>query len=95
MTRIDIVVNLYWRIWSNDVISDVTADRFWLEFSVFGTCEYYNLISLHPMFTKIDMVDSQPIVTNLIEWRPDDVTADRFWLEFSVFGTYEYYNLKS
>ena len=79
----------------DDVISDVTAYHFRLELSVFGTCEYYNLISLHPMFTKSDTVDSQPVLTNLIEWRPDDVTADRFWLEFSVFGTYEYYNLKS
>ena len=51
----------------DDVISDVTANRFRLEFSVFGTCEYYNLISLHPMFTKLDMVDSQPVLTNLIE----------------------------
>ena len=42
----------------NDVISHIT---------VFGTCEYYNLISLHPMFTKIDLFDSQPVLTNLIE----------------------------
>ena len=51
----------------DDVIGDVTANRFRLEFSVFGTCEYSNLISFHPMFTKLDMVDSQPVLTNLIE----------------------------
>ena len=51
----------------DDVISDVKANRFRLEFSVFGTCEYSNLISLHPMFTKLDMVDIQPVLTNLIE----------------------------
>ena len=51
----------------DDVTSDVAASSFRLEFYVFGTCEYYNLISLHPMFTKLDMVDSQPVLTNLIE----------------------------
>ena len=51
----------------DDVISDVTANRFWLEFSVFGTCEYYNLISLHPMFTKLDMIDNRLVLTNYIE----------------------------
>ena len=49
----------------DDVISDVTVDRFPLEFRVFGTCEYYNLRSLHPMFTELDMVDIQPVLTNL------------------------------
>ena len=83
----------------DDVISDVKANRFRLEFSVFGTCEYSNLISLHPIFTKPDMVDSQPVLTNLIEWLDDDVisdvTTERFWLEFSVFGICEYHNLIS
>ena len=51
----------------DDVISDAKANRFRLEFSVFETCEYSNLISLHPMFTKLDMVDSQLVLTNLIE----------------------------
>ena len=51
----------------DDVISDVKANRLRLEFSVFGTCEYSNLISLHPIFTKLGMVDSQPVLTNLIE----------------------------
>ena len=51
----------------DDVISDVKANRFRLEFSVFGTCEYSNLISLHPMFTKLDMVDNQLVITNYIE----------------------------
>ena len=73
----------------DDVISDVTANHFRLEFSVFWTCEYSNLISLHPMFTKLDMVDSQPVLTNLMEWRHYDVISDvivgRFRLEFSVF----------
>ena len=41
---------------STTFISDVTANRFLLEFSVFGTCEYSNLISLHPMFTKLHMI---------------------------------------
>ena len=68
----------------HDIISDVTANRFRLEFSVFGTCEYYNLISLYPVFTKFDMIYSQPVLTNLIEWIDDDVisdvTTDRFWI---------------
>ena len=51
----------------DDIISDVTANRFRLEFSVFGTCEYTNLKILHPMLTKLDMVDIQPVLTNLIE----------------------------
>ena len=46
---------------------DVTVDRFPLEFRVFGTCEYYNLRSLHPMFTELDMVDNQPVLTNYIK----------------------------
>ena len=51
----------------DDVISDVTVDRFPLEFGVFGTCEYYNLISLHPMFTKLDMIHNRLVLTNYIE----------------------------
>ena len=51
----------------DDVISDVTVDRFSLEFCVFGTCEYYNLNCLHPMFTELNMADSQPVLTYLIE----------------------------
>ena len=51
----------------DDVISDVTVYRFPLEFRVFGTCEYYNLRSLHPMFTELDMVDNQPVLTNYIK----------------------------
>ena len=51
----------------DDIISDVTAYQFRLELSIFGTCEYYNLISLHLMFTKLDMVDCRPVLTNLIE----------------------------
>ena len=79
-----LIVDQYWQTWLNDVISDVTADRLRLQFSIFGTCEYYNLISLYPVLTKFDMVDSQPVLTNLIEWIDDDVisdvTTDRFWI---------------
>ena len=54
--------------WSHDnIISDVTADRYQLEFSIFRACEYHNLISLHPMFTKLDMVDNQLVLMNYIE----------------------------
>ena len=52
-------------------------------------------MSLHPMFTKLDMVKRQPVFTNLIECCHDDVTVDRFPLEFRVFGTCKYYNLRS
>ena len=45
------------------------------------------------MFTKLNMVDNQPVFTILIECCHDDVTVDRFSLEFCVFGTCEYYNL--
>ena len=55
------------KLCQDDVISDVTANRFRLEFSVFGTCEYYNLISLHPMFTKLDMIDNRLVLTIYIE----------------------------
>ena len=45
----------------------VTANSLRLEFSVFGTREYSNLISLHPMFTKLDIVDNQLVLMNYIE----------------------------
>ena len=51
----------------DDVISDVTVDRFPLEFRVFRTCEYYNLRSLHPVFTELDKVDNQPVLMNYIK----------------------------
>ena len=93
-TKLDMIDNqvvltklIEWR--HDDVISDVTSGQFRLELSIFRTCGYNNLISLHSMFTKLDMVDSQPVLTNLIEWRHDDVISDvifgRFRLEFSVF----------
>ena len=63
----------------DDVISDITVDRFRLEFSVFWTCEYYNLISSHQLFTKLDLVDIQPLLANLMEWRHDDVISDVSW----------------
>ena len=86
-----------WRY--DDVIRDVTANQFRLRFSTFRTCEYSNLTSLHLMFTKLDMIDNQLVMTNYIEWRNDDVisdvTADQFRLEFSIFPACEYYNLTS
>ena len=57
------------KLFHDDVISDVTANRFRLELRIIGTCEYFNLISLHLMFTKLYMVNSQPMLTNLIELR--------------------------
>ena len=45
----------------DDVIIDATADQFQIELSIFRTCRYNNLISLHPMFTKLDMIDSQSV----------------------------------
>ena len=51
------------------------------------------------MFTKLNMVDNQPVFTNLIECCHDDVisdvTVDPFPLEFHVFRTCEYNNLRS
>ena len=47
------------------------------------------------MFIELNMVDNQPVFTNLIECCHDDVTVDRFPLEFRVFGTCKYYNLRS
>ena len=43
----------------DDFISDLTADQLRLEFSILRTCgcEYNNLVSLHPIFTKLDIVD--------------------------------------
>ena len=61
------VLTKYIELRHDDVISDVTADLFRLEFSVFGTCEYYNLISLHLMFTKLDMIHNQVVLMNSIE----------------------------
>ena len=58
MINSQLVLTNSMKLRQDDVISDVIANRFRLEFSVFGTCEYYNLISLHPMFTKLDMIDN-------------------------------------
>ena len=33
------------------------------------------------MFTKLDMADNQPVLTNIIESRHDDVTVKRFRLD--------------
>ena len=48
------------------VISDVTADQFRLGIIKFRTCKYNNFISLHQMFTKLDMIDNHVVLTNLI-----------------------------
>ena len=53
-----------WR--HDDVISDDTPVKFWLEFSIFWTCGYNNLIILHLMFTKLDIIDNQVVLTNFI-----------------------------
>ena len=79
----------------DDVISDVTADQFRLEFSTFRACEYNNLISLHLMFTRLDMIYNQLVLTNHFKFRHGDVTADQFRLDFSIFRTCEYNNLIS
>ena len=51
----------------DDINSDITVNQFRLEFSIFQTCEYNNLVSLHPTFTKLDMIDNQLVLTNFIE----------------------------
>ena len=53
-----LVLTNYFECSHVDVISDVTADQLRLEFSIFQTCEYNNLVSLHPTFTKLDMIDN-------------------------------------
>ena len=73
-TKLDMIYNQlvltnYFEFRHGDVISDVTADQFRLDFSIFRTCEYNNLISLHPIFTKLDIVFNQLVLTNFIEWR--------------------------
>ena len=47
------------------------------------------------MFTKLDMIYNQLVLTNYFEFRHGDVTADQFRLEFSIFRTCEYNNLIS
>ena len=80
-TKLDIndnqsVFTKYIELRHDDVISDVTADLFRLEFSTFRACEYNNLTSLHPMFTKLDMINNQPVLTKYIKLRCDDVISD-------------------
>ena len=62
-----LVLTNYFECSHVDVISDVTADQLRLEFSIFQTCDYNNLLSLHPTFTKLDMIDNQLVLTNFIE----------------------------
>ena len=59
---------------------------------MFRTYEYNYLISLHLMFTKLDMIDNPLVLTNYFECHHDDVTADQFRLEFSIFWACEYNN---
>ena len=58
---------IQWR--HDDLISDVIVGRLRLEFSAIRAFEYNNLIGLHLMFTKLDMVDNQPVLTNIFGWR--------------------------
>ena len=51
----------------DDVIGDVTVDRFRLEFSIFRACKYYNLRNFNPMLTKLDTVDYQLVLINHME----------------------------
>ena len=67
MIENQLVLTNYFECFHVDVISDVTADQFRLEFSIFQTCEYSNLVSLHPTFTKLDMIDDQLVLTNFFE----------------------------
>ena len=60
----------------DDVISDVIVGRFRLKFSAFRVCEYNNLIGSHALFTKLNMVDNQPVLTNINECPHDDVISD-------------------
>ena len=62
-----LVLTNYFEFFHIDFISDVTADQFRLGISIFRTCEYNNLISLHPIFTKLDVVFNQLVLTNFIE----------------------------
>ena len=86
-TKLDMIYNQlvltnYFEFRHGDVISDVTADQFRLDFCIFRTCGYNNFKSLHLMFTNFDMIYNQLVLTNLKDWRHDDVivTFDRFWL---------------
>ena len=47
------------------------------------------------MFTKLNMIDNQLVLTNYFEFLPDDVTADQFRIDFSIFRNSEYNNLIS
>ena len=71
-TKLDMICNQlvltnYFEFRHVDFISDVTADQLRLDFCIFRTCEYSNLISLHLMFTKLDMIDTQVVLMNSIE----------------------------
>ena len=94
-TQVVLMNSIEWCL--DDVINDDTAGQFRLELSIFRTFGYSNLISLRLMFIKLYMVSSQPVLTNLMEWRHDDVISDdtpvKFWLEFSIFRTCKYNNL--
>ena len=69
---------------TSSVTSQLTAYGYSLVYLELVNTNKSVLISLYPVFTKFDMVDSQPVLTNLIEWIDDDVisdvTTDRFWI---------------
>ena len=99
MIYIEVVLMNSIKLRYDDVISDVTADQFRLGISIFRTCKYNNLISLYQMFTKLDIIDNQVVLTNFIKWRHDDVISDdtpgQFRLKLGIFWTCEYNNLIS
>ena len=77
-TKLDMIYNQliltnYFEFRHGDVISDVTVDRFWPEFSAFRACEYNNII-------RFASDVHQPVLTNIVECRHDDVTVERFRL---------------
>ena len=80
-----------WR--HDDVISDDTPGQFRLELSIFWTCEYNNSLSLHAMFTKLDMVDNQQVLTNFLNYVISNVTVDLCRLEFNIFRACDNHNL--
>ena len=52
-------------------------------------------LSLYPVFTKLDMINNQLVLTNPIWWNHDDATVDRFRLEFCILWACEHNNLIS
>ena len=63
------------------------------ENSIFRACEGYNSKSFYLVFTKLDMIDNQVVLSNFIERRNHDVirdvTVDHFMIEFGIFRVCE------